>query len=202
MEGQLNDYDFDLNNRKKKIYYYYLLLAIAILASIAVYIFFYFQPPIYKSSGKFAVFYSNSSENTDGGMKTSTDLTKSIAESVKSRYFLEKVSEASGVKFDSSELDNNISNIIKADVVTNSNIMTVEFNNQNTTNLNKINNVFLNQLNASKIITDTNSDVTIQTIDPLYTYPKPTYPKPMTYAMATFVVIVVIGLLVIYSFTP
>lgn len=198
----MNDYNLNDLGSKRKIYYYYLLLAIAILASAAVYIFFYFQPSIYKSSGKFAIFYSNSSESNTGGLQTNSDLTKSVAESVKSRFFLEKISQSSGVKFDSNDLDNNIDNIVKVSVVTNSNIMNVEFNNPNIANLNKINNIFLNQLNELKIITDTNSLIMVQTIDPLYTSPKPTYPKPLTYALAAFIVIAVVGLLMIYSLTP
>lgn len=196
----MDDYTLG-SDKQKRNSNYFLLLAIAILLSIGVYIFFYFQSAIYKSSGKFAVFYSNSPESTDGGMKTSTDLTKSIAESVKSRYFLEKISQSSGVKFDSDDLDNSIDNIVKVSVVTNSNIMVVEFNNTSISNLNKINNVFLNQLNSSKIVTDTNSVISIQTIDPLYASPKPTYPQPLTYALAMFVITIVLGLLIIYSRT-
>jgi len=197
----VSDYDLNSFSARKK-HYLYLLLALAILIPIGVYVFFYFQPPVYKSSGKFAVFYSNNSESQTGGLQTNSDLTKSVAESIQSRYFLEKISGSSGVTFDQKALDSNIGNIVKTSVVTNSNIINVEFDDKSTNNLNKINNVFLNQLNATKIVTNMNSLVTIQTIDPLYTSPKPTYPQPLTYALATFGVIVVVGLLLIYTLTP
>lgn len=198
----MNDLYSYSDDIKRKSYYYYLILGIAVLISITIYVFLSFQPSVYKSSGKFAVFYSNNTESLTGGLQTNSDLTKSISETVKSRYFLEKISQSSNVKFDSKDLDNNIDNIIKTNVVTNSNIMTIEIYDKDVNDLNKINNVFLDQLNASKIITSSNSLITIQTIDPLYTSPNPTFPKPLTYALVAFVVVVVAGLLIVYSLTP
>lgn len=200
--GLMDDYNSFLHGNKLKKYYYKFLFIIALLISLGVYIFFNFQPEIYKSSGKFAVFYGNKTENTTTALQTNTDLTKSIAETAKSRYFLEKLSVASGVEFNSDDLDNNIDNIIKSNVVTNSNILNIELYDKNPDNLDKINKIFLTQLNSSKIISGSNSLVTIQTIDPLFTLPEPTYPKPLTYAIVAFVIIFFSGLLIIYSSTP
>ena len=182
----------------KKLYYQ-LLFAVALLASMSIYIFFNLQPSVYKSSGRFAVFYKDKNGEIANNLQTNSDLTKSIAETVKSRYFLENISKASGIKFDDSDLDSNLDKIVNASVITNSNIVLIEFFNQNTDNLDKINKVFLSQLNSSKLITGADSSITIQTIDPLFSSTDPTYPKPMTYALATFVVIIFAGLLLIYS---
>lgn len=198
----MDDYNSFFSEKKRKKLYYDLLFGVAILLSVAIYVFFNFQPSVYKSSGKFAVFYGNNSTVAASSLQTNADLTKSIAETVKSRYFLEKISSSSGVKFDSSDLDNNVDNIIKANVITNSNIVNVEFYDKSVKNLNKINDVFLTQLNSSKIVSSSSSLITIQTIDPLYTSPEPTFPKPLTYALAAFVVIVTIGLLIIFSIAP
>lgn len=198
----MDDYDTFLHGNKLRKYYYKFLFVIAVLISLGVYIFFNFQPEIYKSSGKFAVFYGNKTDNTSATLQTNTDLTKSIAETAKSRYFLEKLSGVSGVEFNSSDLYNNIDNIIKSNVVTNSNIVNIELYDKNPDNLDKINKIFLTQLNLSKIISGSNSMVTIQTIDPLFTQPEPTYPKPLTYAIVAFVVIFFFGLLIVYSSTP
>jgi len=198
----VDDNNFFSFERKRKKLFYGAMISIAALFSVAIYVFFYFQPSVYKSSGKFAVFYGNDSATASNSLQTSPDLTKSIAETVKSRYFLEKISVASGVEFDSKDLDNNMDNIIKANVVTNSNIVNIEFNDKNIDNLNKINDVFLSQLNSSKIIASRSPLITIQTIDPLYTSPESTYPKPLAYAAATFIIIIVAGLLIIFSVTP
>lgn len=194
----MDDYTF-LYGGKRKRYFYKLLVLVAVIISLVVYIFFNLQTPIYKSSGKFAVFYGNKIDNSNTSLQTNTDLTKSISETTKSRYFLEQISRASGVKFEDEDLDNNIENIIKSTVTTNSNIVNIEFFNQSPEALDKINKIFLAQLNGSKIITDSNSMVTIQTIDPLYTLPDPAYPRPLTYAITTFFIVIFAGLLIIYS---
>lgn len=198
----MDDYNSFLHGNKRKRLYYKLLISMALLISAGIYLFFNFQPSVYKSSGKFAVFYGTKAENSTAGLQTNTDLTKSISETVKSRFFLEKISQASKVEFNNKNLDSNIENIIKANVVTNSNIVNIEIYDQDPNNLEKINKVFLNQLNSSKIIADSGSQVTLQTIDPLYTSPDPVFPKPFTYAIAAFIAVVFAGLLIIYSLTP
>lgn len=195
----MEEYDSFIHSYKIKKLYYQLLFITAFVASISVYIFFNLQPPIYKSSGRFAVFYKDRSGQVTNNLQTNSDLTKSIAETVKSRYFLENIFKASGIEFDKNDLNNNIDKIVNTSVITNSNIVLIEFFNQDTSNLDKINKVFLGELNSSKLISSTDSSITIQTIDPLFTSTDPSYPKPLTYALATFVVIIFGGLLLIYS---
>ncbi|MCX6810797.1 MAG: hypothetical protein NTY30_03685 [Candidatus Berkelbacteria bacterium] len=195
----MDGYNSFLHGDRLKKLYYKILFLLALVISIGIYIFFNFQPAVYQSSGKFAVFYLNKSDTTASGLQTNDDLTKSVAATITSRYFLEKVSQTSGVDFDSKMLDNNVDNIVKANVMTSSNIISVDFMNTNTDNLDKINAVFLNQLNSSKIISGSNSSITIQAIDPLYTLPNPTYPKPLTYALVSLAVIIFAGFLIIYT---
>lgn len=193
------EYNSFINGHKMKKLFYKLLFVVAFLASISVFIFFNLQPPIYKSSGRFAVFYKNSNGEIVNNLQTNTDLTQSVSETVKSRYFLESISQASGVEFDANDLNNNLDKIVNTSVITSSNIVLVEFFNQSTANLDEINKVFLDTLNSSKLVSSTNSSITIQTIDPLFTSTDSSYPKPLTNALATFVVIIFAGLLLIYS---
>jgi len=195
----MDGYNSFLHGDKLKKLYYKILFLSAIVISLGIYIYFNFQPAVYQSSGKFAVFYVSKTDTSTSGLQTSDDLTKSVAATITSRYFLEKVSQASNVNFDSKMLDNNVDGIVKANVMTSSNIISVDFMNTDTDNLDKINAVFLNQLNSSKIISGSNSSITIQAIDPLYTLPDPTYPKPLTYALISLAVIVFAGLLIIYT---
>ncbi|MEI8061226.1 MAG: hypothetical protein WCG99_02945 [Candidatus Berkelbacteria bacterium] len=194
----MNEYNSFLNGHRVKKLHYQLLFAVAFLSAILVFIFFSLQPPIYNSSGRFAVFYKDGSGDLTSNLQTNPDLTKSIAETVKSRYFLEKISRASDVEFNENDL-NNLDKIVNASVISNSNIVLIEFFNKNTSALDKINKVFLDELNSSKLISSTNSSITVQTIDPLFTSANSSYPKPLTNALATFAVIVFAGLLLIYS---
>lgn len=186
-----------LDSGKKKASLYWMLVIFSLLLSVAVFIYFSLQTKVYRSVGKFAVFYSNDKLTTD--LSTSNNLSKSIAESIKTRHFLEGLSQASGVSFADENLENGIGNIVKADIVNNSNIITVEFNDESKENLDKINSIFLSQLKSSKIIEDSSSMVEIQVIDPMYTFEEEIYPEPIKYALLTFVGVLSIGLLAIYT---
>lgn len=186
------------DNKSSKIYFVKLIIFALVIAA-TVFVYFQMQPPVYKSSGKFSISNEGSSDSLNIYGNVSVNLTSTVTEGIKSRLFVEQMLKDANVTYTAEEI-NQVDSYISAEVIKDSNIITVEIKNRDKNALNVINDHFLQTLRDSQIINSQYPAVTVQVVDPLFTSSKPFSPKPLKYAAITFVAIFFVGSLFYYSF--
>jgi len=156
---------------------------------------------MYRAVGRFTYYYpTQQTPNTSNIPFTSEILTKSIAESVKTREFLENLFVSTeNVSYDPEILEEP-GKVIQAKMIAGSNIIDVS--------------VVLNDLQALKIISENYFEVlkttplvktdgpspVIQVLDPMFIESEPYYPKPLQYAALTFAGVILVGMMMVYVF--
>ena len=186
-------------SRLKK--YYFVVAIAALVAGGATYIVFSFQPPVYKATGKFSYYYPTSiSGSTENLPYTTETLTKSIAESIKTRSFVEELLFAANVKFDNDVIDQP-EKVIEAKVISGSNIIQADVTNSDMNALKRISEKFFETLEKSTLVSDSGPKPQIRVVEPMYTSSDPSYPKPLEYAMLAAAAVLLIGLMTIYVFS-
>jgi len=186
-------------NKLKSLYIGIILLAV--IASVGTFIVFQYQPKMYRAVGRFTYYYPTKPEPTTSNIPfTSEILTKSIAESIKTREFLESLFVLTdNVSYDPEILEEP-GKVVQAKMVSGSNIIDVS--------------VVLNDLQALKIISENYFEVlkttplvktdgpspVIQVLDPMFIESSPYYPKPLQYAALTFAGVILVGMMIVYVF--
>ncbi len=168
--------------------FFFILVVISIIIGFACYLYFQNQPKVYKSSGKFSVSYVDNSDLMSKNVYTSSynnnlqAEARSLTEGIKSRIFVNSLLESAQIKFDSKTLDN-LDKIISAEIIDDSNIITVEIYSNNQNSINRINDKFLDVLNSSEFVVSQDSKIQIKTVDPLYSNGIPIYPETLKYSL-------------------
>lgn len=177
------------------------ILLLAIVASIATYIIFQYQPKMYRAVGRFTYYYPTQSGQSSTNVPfTSEYLTKSIAESVKTREFLENLFASSKNLSYDPQIIEAPSKVLQAKVVSGSNVIDVS--------------VVLADLQALKVISENYFEIVkstpmmdaqgpkpeIEILDPMFIEREPYYPKPLQYALFAFAGVVLVGTMIIYVF--
>lgn len=187
------------SNRLKGLYIGILLLAA--IGSIATFVVFQSQPKMYRAVGRFTYYYpSKQDAGTSYIPFTSETFTKSIAESAKTREFLESLFISSGdVSYDPSILEHP-AKVIQAKVVSGSNVIDVSVVMNDLKALKTISDNYFNVLKNTPLIKTDGPSPVIQILDPMFIEGNPYYPRPLHYAALTFASIILVGMMIIYVF--
>lgn len=186
-----------MGGRLKKYYLYSFFFAI--IVAMATYFFLSLKPAIYKSSGKFSLLASAQSTTENKNPYADGILNKTVTESIKTRYFVQKLYADAGVKLIESEIIN-IGDIIDAKVIDDSNILEVNIFCKNKNDLEKINKVFFSTLKESGVLTAGKSENQLKIVEPFYTDENPVSPKPLKYSGIAFLAALLVGILLVYTF--
>lgn len=177
------------------------LLIISVIVGIITFTFFYLQPKVYKSSGKFSIAYQDPAEmalkNIYGINLGSTAL--ALTEGVKSRVFVEKLLSTASVEYEAKDL-NNTNKILTATVLKDSSIINIDIYNKDRSALERINKIFLESFNQSEIVASQDPKIVIKAIDPLYASSSPVYPTPVKFAIYAFAGTYLLCLMIVYTF--
>jgi capsular polysaccharide biosynthesis protein len=182
----------------KKLYLVIILVAFAL--AVAAYVIFATEPNVYASKGKFSYYLSTTSNPTNNLPYTSEVFSKSIADSIQTRLFIERLYKAANIDISSERLQKP-SDFISTSVVTGSNIIQVTLFNKSKDNLSKLNQKFVTVLNESALISGTVPRPFINIVDPLYIEQKAAYPRPLQYSALVFIGSLLVGIMIIYIFT-
>jgi len=189
-----------MSKTSSKLYFLNLLI-ISVIIGVITFVFFYMQPKTYKSSGKFSISYKDPAEMAAKNLySTNLDsMALALTEGIKSRVFVDQLLTNASIKFDIEEL-NRTNKIISATVLKDSSIVTVEIYNKDRDALEKINKIFLDNLNDSEIVKSQEPKIVIKAIDPLYASQKPVYPAPLKFSIFAIAGTYLLGLMLIYTF--
>jgi len=182
-----------------KKYIIYVVIC-AFLISTAVFVYLNFKPATYRAAGKIMIYFLETNNNFSY-YKPDITLTNSFAESINSRNFIDNLFKTAGVQLDEHSL-NNLEKSIKTKVADDSNIINIEIYYENIDSLKSICDNFIDALNSSPLIIGSDLKIKIEVVDPLYVDSKPINPNPLGYALFTFLGILFVGLIIIYTFSP
>lgn len=188
-----------LNGFKLKKFYLTVILAAFALA-VGSYVYFATEPNVYVSRGKFSYYLSTSSNPTNNLPYTSETFSKSIADSIQTRLFIDKLYKAANIEVATERLQKP-SDFIRAEVITGSNNIQVDLYSRSKDSLSKLNQKFVTVLNDSPIIAGTVPQPNINIVEPLYINKNPAYPKPLEYAGLVFIGSLLAGMMFIYIFS-
>lgn len=180
-------------------------IAIVVLAALLLgegcFVYFNSQKPIFRAIGKFSYYYPSSANNSKVEVPyTSETLTKSLAESIKTRSFVEDLLTNANVDI-GSDLGDKIDKVLQAKVLPGSNIIEVKVANEDKAALGRISDKFFDTVKASSFASDQGPKAEIKVVDPLYVDKEPYYPKPLAYALIAFATVLVIGFIVTDAFS-
>lgn len=181
-----------------KKYYIYTVI-FAALISFGLFIYLSLKPPIYKSSGKFSLLVTTQTLQEAKNPYADVTLNKTITESIKTRYFIKKLYADAKVQITETEMTN-IEDIIDASIIDDSNILEVGLFSKNKNNLSQINDVFFSTLEKSGILTAGKTEIQIKIIEPFQIEEKPISPQTLKYCGVTFLAVILLGSLLIYTF--
>lgn len=181
--------------------YFLNLLIISLVIGVITFTYFYMQPKVYKSSGKFSISYQDPEGMAAKNLYNSnlSSMALALTESIKSRVFVDQLLTGASVEFESEEL-NKTNKIISATVLKDSSIVSVDIFNKDREALERINKLFLESLNNSEAVKSQEPEIIIKAIDPLYAGKSPVYPAPVKFTIFAIAGTFLLGLMVIYTF--
>ena len=171
---------------------------IAFALAVGTYIYFATDQKIYVSRGKFSYYFTSASP-TDNLPFTSEAMTKSIADSIQTRTFLEDLYQAAGIQI-SEQISKNPDKYIKTSIIENSSVIQVSIFNPSQDTLNRLGQQFYKVLEKSPMISGTNPPPKINIIDSLYISKDPAYPKPLEYSALAFIGPLLVAIMLLYIF--
>lgn len=156
---------------------------------------------MYRAVGRFSYFYPSKVNGSLNNLPyTSELLTKSIAESVKTREFLENLFISAGdVSYDTEILEKP-SKAIQAKVVPGSNVIDVSVTLNDLQALKAVSKTYFSVLEKTPLVETDGPKPQIQILDPMFIEKDPYYPKPLQYAAFAFAGVILIGTMIVYVF--
>ena len=181
-----------------KKYYFYSFLA-AIIAAVITFIYISTKPIYYRSVGKFLLINPNSESTINKSPYADESISKTVTESIKTKNFIKKIYSDANVQINDNEIKN-IGDYIEADVIDESNVISINIYSSEKAKLNKIDEIFFTTLQNSGILSVNNKEIKYKIVEPFFTQENPVALQPIKYAGISFLGVLTIGMLLVYTF--
>lgn len=180
--------------------FYLVVILIAFALAVGTYVYFATERKSYVARGKFNYYFKTSESPTNDLPFVSDAMTQSISDSIQTRAFLEKLYDASNIKF-TSQLANNPSKYIKTNIIEDSGTIQVNIFSDSKDTLARLAQKFYSVLETSSVISGIDPKPKINIVDPLYINEKSVYPKPLEYSALVFIGSLLVGIMFLYIFS-
>jgi capsular polysaccharide biosynthesis protein len=180
-----------------KKYYYYIVI-LALLAGACTYLILKLIKPTYEADGKVSVVVALTDANIQSDT-TGLILYNSVAQAIASRSFAKTLYDTAGVSYDDQSFEN-LDKVIKASVADNSDVIDIQLLGKDRNDLAALGNSFPQAIQNSDILKTQGITIELNSVDAFYVLTNPVSSSPSEYAMIVFIAVIIIGLLVAYTF--